>query len=315
MVMKRLVRGLAFAVALCASTGMAQTPSDDCASTFYRDKSEACLTDTLAALRDASSVKPEVNAAMVGFFAGVITSTPSMEAKILAAVGPPAMKRTILMALQRAGRDEAARNFAQTEHLQAALAGLESERPPRLDEVKPRSAAADNDLLIGAFMSTGDPTYIKAILGNFSAAEDDQIRDAVRVALMQARFGENDRRGGYQRLARVLCGKYQCRRDLSPFSRVMTLSSAYWALAALAAKDETIRKTSQAFLDADPRVKAIEQNEQDAFAAYVERLAVWTAAKGDPDSADRAKSEDALLSGYENLAPTQDLLHPLVGGK
>jgi len=95
----------------------------------------------------------------------------------------------------------------------------------------------------------------------------------------------------------------------------MTLSSAYWALAALAAKDETIRKTSQAFLDADPRVKAIEQNEQDAFAAYVERLAVWTAAKGDPDSADRAKSEDALLSGYENLAPTQDLLHPLVGGK
>jgi len=31
-------------------------------------------------------------------------------------------------------------------------------------------------------MSTGDPTYIKAILGNFSAAEDDQIRDAVRVA-------------------------------------------------------------------------------------------------------------------------------------
>ena len=67
----------------------------------------------------------------------------------------------------------------------------------------------------------------------------------------------------------------------------MTLSSAYWALASLAAKDETVRKTSQAFLDADPRVKAIEQNEQDAFAAYLERLSAWTAAKGDPDSPTR----------------------------
>ena len=93
-----------------------------------------------------------------------------MEARILAAVGPPTMKTTILMALDRAGRDEAARSFARAENLQAALAGLESELPPRLGEVKPRSAAADNDLLIGAFMATGDPAYIKAILGNFSAA-------------------------------------------------------------------------------------------------------------------------------------------------
>ena len=313
--MKRLIRGIALAVAFSASAGVAQTPSDDCASTYYRDKSEACLSETLAALRDALSVKPEINSAMVGFLAGVIKSTPTMEAKILAAVGPPTMKTTILMALDRAGRDEAARNFARSENLQAALAGLESELPPRLDEVKPRSAAADNDLLIGAFMATGDPAYIKAILGNFSAAEDDQIRDAVRVALMQASFGENDPRGGYRRLARVVCGKYQCRRELSAFSRVMTLSSAYWALASLAAKDETIRKTSQAFLDADPRVKAIEQNEQDAFAAYVERLSAWTAAKNDPDSADKAKSEDALLSGYENLGPTRNLLHPLLSDK
>ncbi|MGA2493608.1 MAG: hypothetical protein ABSF67_11720 [Roseiarcus sp.] len=313
--MKRLILGIALAAALCASAAVAQTPPDDCALTFYRDKSEACLSETLAALRDATSVKPEINAAMVGFLAGVIKSTPTLEAKIVAAVGPPAMKTTILMALNRAGRDEAARSFARTENLQAALAGLERELPPRLDEIKPRSAVADNDLLIGAFMATGDPAYIKAILGNFSAAKDDQIRDAVRVALMQARFGENDRRGGYQRLARVVCGKYQCRRDLSAFSRVMTLSAAYWALASLAAKDETIRKTSQTFLDADWRVKAIEQNEQDAFAAYVERLSAWTIAKSDPDSIDKAKSDDALLSGYENLGPTWDLLHPLVGDK
>jgi hypothetical protein len=312
--MKRLIRGIAFAVGFCASTGLAQTPSGDCASSYYRDKSTTCLTETLAALRDASSVKPEINAAMVGFLAGVIKSTPAMEAKILAAVGPPAMKTTILMALDRAGRDEAARSFARAENLQAALAGLESELPPRLDEVKPRSAADDDNLLIGAFMATGDPAYIKAILGNFSAAKDDQIRDAVRVALMQTSFGENDPRGGYGRLARVVCGKYDCRRDLSTFSRVMTLSSAYWALASLAAKDETVRKTRQAFLAADPRVKAIEQNEQDAFAAYVERLSVWTAAKGDPDSADKTKAADALLSDYENLGPTWNLLHPLVTG-
>jgi len=313
--MKRLIRGIALALALSASASVAQTPSDDCASTYYRDRSEACLNATLAALQDATSVKPEINPAMVGFLAGVIKSTPTREATIVAAVGPPAMKTTILMALNRAGRDETARSFAQSENLQAALAGLDSELPPRLDEVKPRSAAADNDMMIGAFMATGDPAYIRAILGNFSAAEDDQIRDAVRVALMQARFGEHDPRGGYQRLARVACGKYQCRRDFSAFSRIMTLSAAYWALGSLAGNDDIIRKTSVAFLDADPRVKALEQNEQDAFAAYLERLAVWNAAKSDPDAAEEAKSNDALLSGYENLGPTWDLLHPLPGGK
>jgi hypothetical protein len=315
MTMKRLVLGIALAVALWPSAGVAQAPAADCALTYYREKSEVCLDETLAGLRDAMSVKPEVNAAMVGFLAGVIKSTPAMEGKIVAAIGPPAMKATILMALDRAGRDEAARSFAQTENLQAALAGLENELPPRLDEVKPRSAAADNDMLIGAFMATGDPAYIKAILGNFSAAEDDQIRDAVRIALMQGRFDEHDPRGGYRRLARVACGKYQCKHDSSAFSRIMTLSSAYWALASLAAKDETIRKTSQAFLAADPRVKAIEQNEEDAFAAYLERLADWTAARNDPNSADKAKAEEARLSGYENLGPTRDLLHSLVGGQ
>ena len=313
--MNRIVLGIALAVALCPSVGVAQTPADDCAATYYRDKSEACLNQTLAALRDATSVKPEVNSAMVGFLAGVIKSTPTMEARIVAAVGPPAMETTILMALDRAGHDDAARSFARTENLQAALAGLESELPPRLDEIKPRSAAADNDLLIGAFMATGDPAYIKAILGNFTAATDDQIRDAVRVALMQSRFDEHDPRGGYGRLARVVCGKYQCRRDLSAFSRVMTLSAAYWALASLAAKDETIRKTSQAFLDADLRIKAIEQNEQDAFAAYLERLAAWTAEKKNPDLADKTKSDDALLSDYEGLGSTRDLLSPPIKGQ
>ena len=58
---------------------------------------------------------------MVGFLAGVIKSTPTMEAKILAAVGPPAMKTTILMALDRAGRDEAARSFAR---IRASASGV-----------------------------------------------------------------------------------------------------------------------------------------------------------------------------------------------
>ncbi len=313
--MKRLIRGIAFAIAFSASAAAAQTPHDDCAATYYRDKSEVCLDETLASLRNATSVKPEVNAAMVGFLAGVITSTPAMEAKILAAVGPPAMKTTILMALYRAGKDDAAESFAQAEKLQAALAGLKSEPPPRLDEIKPRAAVADNDLLIGAFMATGDPTYLKAILGNFSAADDDQIRDAVRVALMEPRFEDRDPRGGYRRLARVVCGKYQCKHDLSAFPRVMTLSAAYWGLGSLAAKDETVRRTNQVFLDANPRVKAIERDEQDAFAAYLELFAAWTAAKSDPNALEKAKSEDALLSAYENLGSTEDLLHPQVNDK
>jgi hypothetical protein len=315
MMMRRLALGIALAAALWPSAGVAQAPAADCALTYYRDKSEVCLDETLASLRDAMSVKPEVNAAMVGFLAGVIRSKPAMEAKIVAAIGPPAMKATVLMALDRAGRDEAARSFARAENLQAALAELESDLPPRLNEIKPRSVAADNDMLIGAFMATGDPAYINAILGNFSAADDDQIRDAVRIALMQGRFDERDPRGGYRRLARVACGKYQCKHDSSAFSRIMTLSSAYWALASLAAKDEAIRKTTQAFLAADPRVKAIERNEEDAFAAYLDRLADWSAAKSDPKSADQAKAEETSLAGYENLGPTWDLLHPLVGGQ
>jgi hypothetical protein len=203
-----------------------------------------------------------------------------------------------------------ARSLAQTEQLQAAWRAIDNQPQPPLEDVKPRSVPGDNDLMIGAFMATGDPAYIKAVLGNFTNAEDDVIHDAVRLGLMQPKFSKNDLRGGFQRMAHAGCDKYQCKRDLSAFMRVMTLSSAYWALNSLASADETIRRTSQEFLDADPRIKAIFATEREAFANYLTDVVAWTMLKDRPDLKAHTVFDDALTQ-YENLGPATAMLTPL----
>ena len=312
--MKRLIWAIVVGLALSASACLAAPAGGSCVSKYYHDKSAACLAEALRDLRDRMSVKPDIDFTMVGFLAALIKTSPAARDEILAAAGPPAMKTIILLALDRAGRDDAARDYGRAAGLQDELEKLEREAPPQLDQIRPRSAATDNDMMTGAFMATGDPTYIATILGNFAAASDDQVADAVRIALMQTRFEDSDPHGGYRRLSRVVCAKYDCRRDMTAFSRVLTLASAYWEVNALADDDETVRKARQGFLNADPRVGAIERNEEEAFEAYVDRLAAWTAAKGRPNFPDKAGVEQAM-SDYENLGPALDLLRASSTGR
>ena len=57
--------------------------------------------------------------------------------------------------------------------------------------VSPSSTPADNDLLIGAYMASGDTAFIERILANFSSADDGMAGDAMRLGFMHSKFGPN----------------------------------------------------------------------------------------------------------------------------
>jgi hypothetical protein len=59
------------------------------------------------------------------------------------------------------------------------LRNLESARLPPLDEVRPSSVPAENDLLIGAYMASGDSVFIERIMENFSSVDDSLARDGL----------------------------------------------------------------------------------------------------------------------------------------
>ena len=61
-----------------------------------------------------------------------------------------------LVALYGAGLTEDAQKFAEENQITATLQKIEKNQPAKLAVVRPSSNAADNDLLIGAYMASGD---------------------------------------------------------------------------------------------------------------------------------------------------------------
>jgi hypothetical protein len=88
--------------------------------------------------------------------------------------------------------------------------------------------------------------------------------------------------------------------------RVMTLSSAYWALGSLSQQHSGIQETYSNFFESDPRLKQIQASERNAFSNYVTALAVFSAIK------DNASVNDSL-SIYESLGLAQDAVAAMTG--
>ena len=71
--------------------------------------------------------------------------------------------------------------------------------------VKPFAVPSDNDLLIGAYMATGDTTFISRILDNYKNAEDSRVKDAFRVGLMGGKFSNMQPHVLRRAMAMALC--------------------------------------------------------------------------------------------------------------
>ncbi len=272
---------------------------------YYRSKPAGCVDATLSQLRTATRTNSDPST-VIGFLAQLFVTSPAEKARILDNEPSDYIMSVELMALHRAGLADDARKFADKHQLSALLGKLEAGRLAPLATVIPSSTPADNDLLIGAYMASGDTAFIARILENFSSADDGMVGDAMRLGFMSSKFGPGfapkDRPNV---MATAACAKYQCKSDPAKFFRVLTLSSAFWALQSLGRQDDGIRKTFAGFFDRDERLKTLRAGEEAAFGNYLTALTVFSVFKpdqaGDADQTVTSMNKAALAC--ENLEP------------
>ena len=266
-------------------------------------RSAACIDSVLSQLRQTNS-KSDPNT-VIGFLAQLFSASPEEKQRILRGEPSPYVRSVDLVALYRAGLLDDARKFADENQLSATLQKMEASRLVPLAAVRSLFNPADNDLLIGAYMASGDTSLIGRILGNFSDADDGSVSDALRMGFMHSKFGPSLTAEGRENvMAKAACARYQCKIDPAKFLRVLTLASASWALQSLASADDGIKKTFSGFFANDPRLKNLLAAEQAAFGNYMTAYTLLAVFNGDPKDGDKThETMNKAALAYENLEP------------
>lgn len=305
------VKSLCVAIALlfiqCWPAGAVD---QNCMTEYYRTKPPGCVDAMLAQLRQTAPGLPDISTA-IGFLAQVFSTSPAEKQRILSGESSPYVRSVDLLALYRAGLIDDAQKFASENQLPPVLAKIDASRVAPLATVKPSSNPADNDLLIGAYMASGDTTLIERILGNFSGLDDETVSDALRMGLVTSNFGPSlTPKGRENVMAPAGCAKYQCKPDPTKYLRVLTLSSAFWALQSLAQRDESVRKAFYGFFTSDPRMNKLLAAEQAAFSTYTTALFMVSAIKPEQVSKDDSQTYEAMSKAalaFEKLEPARDV--------
>ncbi|XSC44946.1 hypothetical protein ACF1BQ_001050 [Bradyrhizobium sp. RDT10] len=283
-------------------------------ASYYRSKQPSCVDDTLAQLRQtAASGRAEPNT-IIGFLAELFRTSPQERERLLKAEPSNYMKSVDVISLYRAGLPDEAQKFASTNNLSSLSDRLRAARMPPLDAVRPSSMPADNDLLIGAYMASGNTAHIQRILDNYSGADDGMVSDGLRVGFMMSKFGPGlAPKGRDSVMIKVACTKYDCKADHTKFLRVMTLGTAIWSLQSLAAQDDGIKKTLSEFFSRDARLKDLFAAEQVAFGNYLTTIVLVSTFQKDRAGAARDQTYDLMnksASVYENLGSGKDAFDP-----
>jgi hypothetical protein len=136
--------------------GLAFAARQDCMANYYRAKSAACVDDTLAQLRQmAANSRAEPNT-IIGFLAELFRFSAQERERLLKAEPSDYVKKVDLVSLYRAGLPDEAQQFAAANNLSSLSDKLRAARLASLDRLTPSSIPADNDLLIGAYMASGN---------------------------------------------------------------------------------------------------------------------------------------------------------------
>lgn len=299
--LKNTLLGL-LSFAFLALPSLAQADAPDCFESFSQTKDTNCLDGLLKSLPNRKPPPlPEKTAdhsnieAAVGFFAEIFIQNLREKERLLSLDLPPYTQGVLVEALYRANLPKEAAAYAKAHDLLDIYKQYEAMNLPKMATVKPFAVPSDNDLLIGAYMATGDTTFISRILDNYKNAEDSRVKDAFRVGLMSSKFSNMQAPGRDRTMTMALCERYHCKSDMPDYLRTMTLSTAFWATSSLAKKHEPIKNTLAAFFADDSRLNRLLVLEQNYFATYLQIFVLATTVKkNDPKF-------EAFLSSYERL--------------
>jgi hypothetical protein len=300
-------------------SGVSFAAGQDCTTSYYRTRPPACVDDVLTQLRQRPpNPRAEPNS-IIGFLAQLFRAFPQERERILKADLSENVKPVILVSLYRAGLPDDAQKFATANNLSALSEKLRATRLVALDAVKPSSFPGDNDLLIGAYMASGNTALIQRILENYSSADDAMAGDGFRMGLMMSKFGPAmTPKGRNTVMVQAACAKYQCKEDQTKLLRVMTLGTALWSLQSLSGQDDGIKKTLSDFFTRDARLKNLFAIEQTAFGNYLTAIVFVTTFKDDHTGADREQAYAAMdksASIYEGLGSGKEAFAPMMNLK
>jgi hypothetical protein len=290
----------------------------ECMASYYRTKSPVCVDELQTQLRQPPNARGDPST-IIGFLAQLFRTSSQERERIIKAEPSDYAKSVVLVSLYRAGLLDDAQKFVTANNLSALSEKLRAMRLVALDDVRPSSIPGDNDLLIGAYMASGNTAFIERILDNYSSADDGMVRDAFRIGFMMSKFGSGLAPKGRDNVTmQVACAKYQCKVDQAELLRVMTLAAAVWSLQSLARQDDGIKRTLSDFLARDTRLKTLFATEQTAFGNYVTAIGVITALKEDHTGVEREQGYGAMsksASIYENLGSANEAFAPLTNPK
>jgi hypothetical protein len=285
----------------------------ECLASYYRSKSPGCIDDVLAQVRQLPPSSRDPNT-LIGFFAQLFRASPEERERILKTEPSDYIKSIELVGLYRAGLPDDAQKFVTANNLSALSEKLRAMGLVALDAVRPSSIPADNDLLIGAYMASGDTALIQRILDNYSSADDEMVSDAFRIGLLMSKFGFGLAPPGRDKVTvQAACAKYQCKVDQTKLFRVMTLATAIWSLQSLARHDDGIKETLSGFLARDTRINTLFTAEQVAFENYVMTIIGVTGLKSAPAGGELGPGYAAMIKSasiYENLGPVNEAFAP-----
>jgi hypothetical protein len=275
----------------------------ECMASYYRTKSPACIDGILTEFRQAPRAGFDPNT-LIGFLAELFRRSPQERDRILSAEPSDYFKSVHLVSLYRAGLPDEAEKFATQNNLSALADKIRATHLPTLEAVSPSSTPADNDLLVGAYMASGDTAFIQRLLENYSSADDGMVSDGLRIGFMISKFGPNlTPKGRDAVMTQAACEKYQCRSDPTKLRRVMTLGTALWSLQSLSQQDDGIKKTLSNFFANDTRLNRLFAIEQNAFANYLTVIIPLTALKELPAG--------NLGPGYEAMRKSAEIFEKL----
>lgn len=273
----------------------------ECMLSYYRTKSSACVDGILSDFRQrGSNADPNT---LIGFLAQLFSTSPDERQRILKAENADNLKSVYVVSLHRAGLADEAERFAKANTLTGFADKVRAARLDTLDVVKP-SVPADNDLLVGAYMASGDTAFIRRVLATYSAADEAMISDGLRIGFMMSKFGPTLAPKGRNAITmQAACERYRCKSDPAKLLRVLTLATALWSLQSLSQQDDGIKSTFNNFFTSDQRLKALFFIEQNAFANYV-TMVVGLAGFPNSDTLSRpAEMYEKLMPANEAFAP------------
>lgn len=256
-----------FSILLISQHSLAS--DNNCYMKYYQNRDIGCVENFVEQINAMPENSAQKLYAGIGFFAEVF-STDKHKKRLFKQAVTPSSQIVFTEALLYAQKPKEAEDFAKEHGLTKFFETRAQQKYLPLNKIIPKTNAAYNDLLLGAFFASGKEQYIQAIWQNMALSSEQKAKDAIRLGLLKLKFGDRFApKGRKSEIVNHACQKYHCKKDAKDFIHLLTLTTTYWSTHSLAAEHPKIQKTINAFFKKHKALSDAHKLEQQLFSNYL----------------------------------------------